>query len=293
MLHYLHNQDKTAIQRSSGQKATAGSTAKATPAVVTIKEHARLMDEYKKQDTFLQELSYENELNKDRASKYKKTLKAQLEDLKVLQAKVDKYKAQVKSLLLHQQTSSGSPLVVERDSSTSSKQKRPDTASSAALSECKSRLADATKELESLKAEVPEVKALLTNGGHAIQKLEAETRRSQDLQQQVADLKAKSRSSTDSETVAAQKAKNQQLQSEVVAVKDKLKAASQDVSARVNQVAACKDMLAKAEQVLRTCSDLHETKGDALAAALRETTANVQTFLQNLAVKNQAASTAL
>ena len=97
----------------------------------------------------------------------------------------------------------------------------------------------------------------------------------------------------DSETVAAQKAKNQQLQSEVVAVKDKLKAASQDVSARVNQVAACKDMLAKAEQVLRTCSDLHETKGDALAAALRETTANVQTFLQNLAVKNQAASTAL
>jgi len=292
MLQYMHNQDKNAIQRSSGQKATAASsTAKGAtpiPAVVSIKEHARLMDNYKKQDTFLHELAEENELNKNRASKYKKTLKAQLEDLKVLQAKVDKYKAQVKTLLLHQQqtSSSGSPLlVVERDSisSSSSKQK---------LSECKSKLADAMKDLASLRAEMPEVKALLTKGGHAIQKLEAETKRSQDLQQQVADLKAKSRSSTDSgETVAALKAKNQQLQSEVVAVKDKLKAASQDVSARVNQVAACKDMLAKAEQVLRTCSDLHETKGDALAAALRETTANVQAFLQNLAVKN--ATTAL
>jgi chromosome segregation ATPase len=292
MLHYMHNQDKTAIQRSSGQKATAASSTAAKgatpiPAVVSIKEHARLMDEYKKQDTFLQELSYENELNKNRASKYKKTLKAQLEDLKVLQAKVDRYKAQVKTLLLHQQqtSSSGSPLVVERDSTSSSSSKQK-------LSECKSKLADAMKDLASLRAEMPEVKALLTKGGHAIQKLEAETKRSQDLQQQVADLKAKSRSSTDSgETVAALKAKNQQLQSEVVAVKDKLKAASQDVSARVNQVAACKDMLAKAEQVLRTCSDLHETKGDALAAALRETTANVQAFLQNLAVKN--ATTAL
>ena len=291
MLHYMHNQDKTAIQRSSGQKATAASsTAKGAtpiPAVVSIKEHARLMDNYKKQDTFLHELAEENELNKNRASKYKKTLKAQLEDLKVLQAKVDKYKAQVKTLLLHQQqtSSSESPLAVERDSTSSSSSKQK-------LSECKSKLADAMKDLASLRAEMPEVKALLTKGGHAIQKLEAETKRSQDLQQQVADLKAKSRSSTDSgETVAALKAKNQQLQSEVVAVKDKLKAASQDVSARVNQVAACKDMLAKAEQVLRTCSDLHETKGDALAAALRETTANVQAFLQNLAVKN--ATTAL
>jgi len=290
-LHYMHNQDKTAIQRSSGQKATAASsTAKGAtpiPAVVSIKEHARLMDNYKKQDTFLHELAEENELNKNRASKYKKTLKAQLEDLKVLQAKVDKYKAQVKTLLLHQQqtSSSESPLAVERDSTSSSSSKQK-------LSECKSKLADAMKDLASLRAEMPEVKALLTKGGHAIQKLEAETKRSQDLQQQVADLKAKSRSSTDSgETVAALKAKNQQLQSEVVAVKDKLKAASQDVSARVNQVAACKDMLAKAEQVLRTCSDLHETKGDALAAALRETTANVQAFLQNLAVKN--ATTAL
>ena len=86
------------------------------------------------------------------------------------------------------------------------------------------------------------------------------------------------------------KAKNQQLQSEVIAVKDKLKAASQEVSARVSQVALCKDMLTKAEEVLRTCSELHESKGGALASALRETTANVQSFLQNLARSNSSTS---
>ena len=302
MLHYMHPQENsTTVQRSQQQQTStravsAGSIPHNTDApakasvsratadseTVSMKEHKELFSEYKKQDKFIHELSYQNELNKDRASKYKQTLKARLEDMKALQAKVDKYRAQAKSL----ETSKGKD------------------GSSKALSECKSKLAattkelaEANKELQSLKSELPQVKALLSKGGQAIQQLAAETKRNQELQQQVAELMTQTRSKNNKASPAgtdisdpALKAKNQQLQSEVVAVKDKLKAASQEVSARVSQVALCKDMLTKAEEVLRTCSELHESKGGALASALRETTANVQSFLQNLARSNSSTS---
>lgn len=283
MLHFMHPQETVKTSSSTvppagsaprKTDALVGAKSKAPPAPVTMEEHMELFSEYKKQDKFIHELSHQNEVNRERASKYKQSLKARIEDLKALQAKMDKYKAQVKSL-------------------------ESERAPGKALAECKSKLAattkelaDVKKELAGLKSELPQVKDLLTKGGQAIQKLEAETKRSKELQQQVADLKAKSARTlgTAGGSDSALQAKNQQLQSEVVAVKDKLKAASQEVSARVSQVAACKDMLAKAEQVLRTCSDLHASKGDALASALQETTANVQSFLDNLARYNSSSN---
>jgi len=288
MLHFMHPQDtvktNTAPRSGSQRAVSAGTAPRKTDAIasanespaapVTMEEHMELFSEYKKQDKFIHELSIQNEVNKERASKYKQSLKARIEDVKALQTKMDKYKAQVKSLESERAPGKGSKDVAGK-----------------ALTECKSRLAatakelaDVKKELAGLQREVPEVKDLLTMGGQAIQKLEAATKRNQELQQQVADLKAKSARTPGTAGGADQalQAKNQQLQSEVVAVKDKLKAASQEVSARVSQVAACRDMLAKSEQVLRTCSDLHASKGDALASALKETTANVQSFLDNL-----------
>lgn len=291
MLHYMHPQETVKTSSSTvppagsaprKTDALAGAKSKAPPAPVTMEEHMELFSEYKKQDKFIHELSHQNEVNRERASKYKQSLKARIEDLKALQAKMDKYKAQVKSLESERAPGKGNKDV-----------------SGKALAECKSKLAattkelaDVKKELAGLKSELPQVKDLLTKGGQAIQKLEAETKRSKELQQQVADLKSKSARTlgTAGGSDSALQAKNQQLQSEVVAVKDKLKAASQEVSARVSQVAACKDMLAKAEQVLRTCSDLHASKGDALASALQETTANVQSFLDNLARYNSSSN---
>ena len=310
MLHYMHPQEKASTaQRSPPSSAapraavSAGRTVRQqtsapapaavrqqtsapAPAAVrqqtsapTDREFNELCSEYHKQDKIIHELSLQNEANKERASKYKQTLKTRVEDMKALQAKADKYKAQVKAL--------ESAQAANGDGKKGSISKLAATAK---------ELSEANKELEALKSELPQVKALLTKGGQAIQKLEVETKRNQELQQQLAQLRSSKPPTTSaaadsllllhgagSGADSALKTKNQQLQSEVVAVKDKLKAASQEVSARVSQVAACKDMLAKAEAVLQTCSELHESKGgDALASALRETTDNVQAFLQNL-----------
>ena len=305
MLHYMHPQEKASTaQRSQPSSAapraavSAGRTVRQqtsapAPAAVrqqtsapTDREFNELCSEYRKQDKVIHELAIQNEANMERASKYKQTLKTRVEDMKVLQAKADKYKAQVKAL--------------ESAQSANGDGKKGSISKLAATAK---ELSEANKELEALKSELPQVKALLTKGGQAIQKLEVETKRNQELQQQLAQLRSSKPPTTSASSKAAEaaadsllllhgagsgadsalKTKNQQLQSEVVAVKDKLKAASQEVSARVSQVAACKDMLAKAEAVLQTCSELHESKGgDALASALRETTDNVQAFLQNL-----------
>ena len=80
------------------------------------------------------------------------------------------------------------------------------------------------------------------------------------------------------------KTKNQQLQSEVVAVKDKLKAASQEVSARVSQVAACKDMLAKAEAASLNARLDFERATDLVARGIY----TKSSLDQRLAVRDQA-----
>jgi chromosome segregation ATPase len=247
----MHPQDQRQTARPPAQPSGSADDEKHVP----MREHMALYSDYQKQDTFLHQLTCENETNKERASKYKLSLRARLEDIKALQARLDKSKAQVKAL--------------QAESSQAAKR------TAAQPADAKARLA----ELESLKAELPQVKALLAKGGEAQRKVEA-------LQKQLAELKVSGKPSTHDQNwkvvTEGLEAKNKQLQSDVVAGKDRLKTASQEVSARISQLAACKAMLAKAEQVLRTCSDLHESKGDALASALYETTKNVEAFGRTL-----------
>jgi chromosome segregation ATPase len=70
---------------------------------------------------------------------------------------------------------------------------------------------------------------------------------------------------------------------ELVAVKEKLRAAAHEASAKGAAVLACKDMLARAEQVLQTCSQLHAAREgpSELAEALAETTARIGSFLRS------------
>lgn len=77
-------------------------------------------------------------------------------------------------------------------------------------------------------------------------------------------------------------AKARQSESELVAARDKLRAATQEASARTTQAQECQDMLARAEQILQTCSSLHAAKDDThpLALALKETTQNISNFLR-------------
>ena len=72
------------------------------------------------------------------------------------------------------------------------------------------------------------------------------------------------------------------LELDVVAGKEKLRAATQDASAKTARLAACTDMLMRAEQVLKTCSMLHSASDESapLAEALAETTANLTAFLK-------------
>jgi len=74
------------------------------------------------------------------------------------------------------------------------------------------------------------------------------------------------------------------LELDVIAGKEKLRAATQDASAKAARLATCTDMLMRAEQVLKTCSQVHSANEDGapLAEALAETTENLALFLQAL-----------
>jgi chromosome segregation ATPase len=254
----MHPQDQRQTARHpQSAPASSGDAVAVAPSHVSMQEHIALYSDYKKQDAVVQQLACENETNKERASKYKQSLKARLEDLKALQGKLDKCKARIKTLEADRELAKGA---------------------GGQAGTTKAKL----EELESLKAELPQVKALLAKGGEAQRKVEA-------LQKQLGELKVTTTTSGGSMhdpqwrvVTEGLEAKNQQLQSDAVAAKAMLKTASQEVSARISQLAACKAMLVKSEQVLRTCSDLHESKGDALASALHETTKNVEAFIRTL-----------
>lgn len=73
-----------------------------------------------------------------------------------------------------------------------------------------------------------------------------------------------------------------QAQQDVQSAMDRFHTATQQVSAKTNQVGACIDMLARSEQVLMTCSALFASKKEssALGAALTETTSAIQQFIK-------------
>jgi chromosome segregation ATPase len=159
------------------------------------------------------------------------------------------------------------------------------------------KTASALKQRDS---ELPAIQERLKVGGNAVFKLQtlepAMQRLTQRHAEEVAQLKEKL------QTAAAQgatrvhqlevevsalrtaAAKTRQLELEAVSVKEKLRAATNEVSAKSGKMQACTDMLARAEQVLKTCSQLHAAKGEshALVVALNETTSNIAQFLRSV-----------
>ena len=72
--------------------------------------------------------------------------------------------------------------------------------------------------------------------------------------------------------------------SELVATKDRLKSSAMEVATLTRKMQGCATMLVKTEQVLVACSELHVGKdgSQALATALKETSATVAEFLASL-----------
>jgi len=159
----------------------------------------------------------------------------------------------------------------------------------------KARLAQAEALLKQHDAERPIAIEKLKEGGRALRELhdlEPKARASEllvkRLTEEVAGLRAGSARAHQLEIEVAglrvAAAQTKQLELEVVTARDKLRAATNDVSAKAGKLQACADMLARAEQVLKTCSQLHASKGEshALVRALAETTGNIDQFLRSL-----------
>lgn len=129
-------------------------------------------------------------------------------------------------------------------------------------------------QLEAAESERPAVLEKLRAGGLAFRELQTLKPALAAHEQTIQQLRAQ----------LAAPAQLRQLELDVVAGKEKLRAATQDASAKAAKLAACTDMLMRAEQVLKTCSQLHSGSEDAapLAEALAETTANIAQFLQTL-----------
>ncbi len=295
-LHNLHHRAQAASAPSNTGQSSHGTGAPAAGdamirANITPEQLAKLQKENDTLDKLVHKLAYQVEVLEDerknlkaRADKYKQHLKDHVSAQEAFMARHDKVKAQLKGL-----TTERDRLQAKVDEHKFSNRKSGDS-----LSECRAKLEATTAELKKLKAEIPEVQKLLTQGGEATKRLQAleskENKKVLELQRQLEATKAKAKASDEKLRAAASspdqagalKTKNQQLQSEVASMRDRLKAASAQASTSISQVQACKEMLTRAEGVLRTCTELHEGKGDALAAALQETTTNLSVFLKSL-----------
>lgn len=295
-LHNLHHRSHASISNAGQSSHSTTNTSSDAPAselraAVTPEQWAKLQKENDTLDKMVHKLAYQVEVLEDdkksikaRADKYKQQLKDHVAAQEGFLVKHDKIKAQLKGL------------ATERDrlQAKVDEHKLGARKSSDSLADYKAKLETATAELKKLKAEIPEVQKLLAQGGEATRRLQAmegkEARRTQELQQQLEAARAKVKASDEklralsSTTPSSQdlKTKNQALKSEVDSLRERLKAASAQASSSISQVNACKDMLSKAEGVLRTCTELHESKGDALASVLQQTSTNLVGFLKSL-----------
>ena len=151
------------------------------------------------------------------------------------------------------------------------------------------RLEQAERRLREIEQERPEVQQKLQVGGQAFRELQALKPAKAASDQAVVELRAELAKLRGGAEPAG---RVRELELEVVAGKDKLRAAAQEASAQTARLLACTDMLARAEQVLKTCSQLQAAKGSeasaALADALAETTANVAQFLESVNKKPAA-----
>lgn len=302
-LHNLHHRSSPSSAAPANQRPSPATSASAgqrphpatsapergTPqeirAAVTPEQWAKLTRENDTLDKMVHKLAYQVEVLEDekksmksRADKYKNQLKSHVSAQEEFLSKHNTIKAQLKSAL-----SERDRLQARADEHRVAGKKTGDN-----LAEYKAKLEAATAELKHLKAEIPQVQKLLTQGGEATRRLQAaeakESKRVHSLQQELEAMRAKARASDERLRAMSSSghAKPQQLQSEIDSLRERLKAASTQASASISQVQACKEMLTKAEGVLRTCTELHESKGDALASALQQTSANLVTFINTL-----------
>ena len=169
-----------------------------------------------------------------------------------------------------------------------------------ALAQHETDLAKARQALALHQADEPKIKERLLIGGDSFRKLQtlaprlaAAEKRAQEaesklatvqqqkhaLEQELAALKATASRQADLDAV-----RNRQASSDLAAAKEKLRTATNDLSAKTAQVQSSADMLARTEQVLHTCSQLFATKEPAhpLAQALCDSTAAVRKFLAKM-----------
>jgi hypothetical protein len=144
------------------------------------------------------------------------------------------------------------------------------------LAAAQDEAARARKELALHEAERPLVQERLQTGGEAFRKLKALEPRLRESELHEKQLRAQLNT-----LQADADAKARQGALDVAAVKEKLRAATQDASARRAHEEASVAMLVRANQVLETCSQLFTAKPEhqELAQALRETTATLEQFL--------------
>ena len=192
------------------------------------------------------------------------------------------------------------------------------TATQDRLQKERAELATTKSRLQDLESQLPGIQQRLTQGGTAVRRLQelesqlqAKAKQLEAAEAQVKQLQAKQQTAKDQKQLQASEeqgkllqAKTKQLQAseeqvkqlqakvkqleapkpalELVAVKEKLRAATHEASAKGAAVLACRDMLARAEQVLQTCSQLHASREEPseLAEALAETTAKIGSFLR-------------
>ena len=159
------------------------------------------------------------------------------------------------------------------------------------LGQARDQLAKARATIQQHEAERPAVQERLQVGGDAFRKLkaieprvkqleglEARAKQADALEARVQQLEA------DKRDKRAKAEQSRQLELDLLAAKEKVRAATMDASAKAVKTQACADMLARAEQVLKTCSQLYAAKNETspLALALRDTTANISQFLLRL-----------
>jgi chromosome segregation ATPase len=153
------------------------------------------------------------------------------------------------------------------------------------------KLARAETAIQEREAEVPAVREKLRVGGAAFRRLQALEPKVKEMEAEISSLHASAAKNRQLELEnVTLKAKVSQAALDLPAAQDKLRAATHDASAKAGKLQACADMLARAEQVLKTCSQLHATNEDShgLAEALADTTDHIGQFLAKL--ENDSAS---
>ncbi len=164
----------------------------------------------------------------------------------------------------------------------------------------KEELDQARRALQQHEVEHDAIRERLQVGGNAFRKLQilepklaASEQRVRDLESKLAASEARIRNleadlatlrTASTRQAGLDNAKARQADLDLAAAKDKLRAATQDASAKASQVQACADMLARTEQVLKTCSQLYAAKEEAhpLAQALLDSTSTISQFLARM-----------